>query len=58
MNKVLSQKGFKIMHLNIRSLTSKLDQLRTMLGNNNIDIFSMSETWLHAGIRSNILSIP
>ena len=58
MDEVLKQKGFKIFHLNIRSLTPKLDQLRVLIENKNIDIFSISETWLHSGISSHILSIP
>ena len=58
MNEILSQNGLKIFHLNIRSLTSKLDQFKLLLENKNIDIFSLSETWLHTGISSNILSIP
>ena len=58
MDEILSQKGFNIFHLNIRSLTPKLDQLRILLENNNVDIFSISETWLHAGISCSILSIP
>ena len=29
-----------------------------LLENNSIDIFSVSETWLHSGISSNILAIP
>ena len=58
MNGILSQKGFKIFHLNIRSLVPKLDQLKILLEYNDVDIFSISETWLHEGISSNILSIP
>ena len=57
MEKILQQKGFNIFHLNIRSLTPKLDQLRSIIENKNIDVFSISETWLHKGISSSILSI-
>ena len=58
MDELFSQKGFSIFHLNIRSLTPKLDQLRSTFENRKIDIFTISETWLHKGICSNILSIP
>ena len=53
-----SQKGFKMFHLNIRSLVNKHDQLKIELEKSRIDIFSISETWLTAGVDSNILQIP
>ena len=40
-------KGFKIVHLNIRSLLPKIEQLRTILYDSTIDIITISETWLH-----------
>ena len=52
-----SQKGFKIVHLNIRSLVNKYEQLKIELENSKIDIFSISETWLTEGVGSNILGI-
>ena len=50
-----SQKGFKIVHLNIRSLLNKFDQFKRE--NHNVDIFTVSETWLSDGVSSNILQI-
>ena len=57
MNNLASQKGFKIIHLNIRSLVSKYEQLRFELEKVDIDIFCISETWLTEGVDSNILNI-
>ena len=42
-------------HINIRSMPSKLDEIRMMLRDNNIDILCVSETWLNAQISSDIL---
>ena len=36
------------MHLNIRSLSSKSDQLRVILANNNLQVVTISETWLNS----------
>ena len=50
-------KGFKIVHLNIRSLPRKIDQLRAILENSLLDIVTLSETWLHSKIDSQIVHI-
>ena len=39
-------KGFKIMHLNIRSLIKNIDQFRIYASNNQYDIMCINETWL------------
>ena len=39
-------KGFKIMHLNIRSLIKNIDQFRVYASNNQYDIMCINETWL------------
>ena len=46
-------KGFKIAHLNIRSIM-KIDQIRMCIQDSDIDVFSVSETWLKP--HSNTLS--
>ena len=51
-------KGFKIVRINIRSLPKKIDQLRVILESSNIDIFTISETWLHNKIDSQLIQIP
>ena len=45
-------KGLHIAHLNVRSLLSrnKGDMLRWQIENSDIDIFTISETWLNVGI--------
>ena len=50
-------KGFKIVHLNIRSLLKKIDQLRVILEGSTVDIFTLSETWLNDKIDSQLLHI-
>ena len=52
-----NKKGFKIAHLNIRSLVKKMDQLRIMLQDSNIDVFTLSETWLEKSLCSNLFKI-
>ena len=55
----LSQaKGLKIVHLNIRSLLPKIDQIRTLLTQYNIDIKTISETWLNSHIDDKLIAIP
>ena len=55
---VASQKGFKLIHLNIRSLINKYEQLKLELANISVDIFSISETRLAAGVSTDIIQIP
>ena len=45
-----SAKGFKFVHLNVRSLPKKIDQIRIMLSDVNIDVITFSETWLKSYI--------
>ena len=39
-------KGLKFVHMNVRSIVTKIDQLRTLLFDSKIDVVSVSETWL------------
>ena len=50
-------KGFKTVHLNVRSLTKKIDQLRMLLYQSRIDILTISETWLRPHMRSDIYAL-
>ena len=52
-----SHKGLKFCHLNVRSVLGKFDQLKQDLLDSEIEVFSMSETWLNRGIDSTILHI-
>ena len=51
-------KGIKMVHLNIRSLFKKIDQLRILLHDSDIDFFTVLETWLKPHIHSQSLQIP
>ena len=44
---ISNRKGLKLVHLNIRSLSKKIDQLRVILANSTIQIITISETWLN-----------
>ena len=50
-------KGFKIVHLNIRSIVKKIDQVRILLENTPIDIVTFSETWLKSHLHSALFDI-
>ena len=53
-----SMKGLVLLHLNVRSLWSKKDTLCHYLVNSNIDILTISESWLHSNIPDALLNIP
>ena len=46
LNNLASAKGNHYLHLNVRSLRNKHDQLLLELSNKNLDVITMSETWL------------
>ena len=50
-------KGFKVAHLNIRIIVKKIDQIRILLQNTSIDIFTLSETWLKPNLQSALFKI-
>ena len=50
-------KGFKITHLNVRSILKKIDQLRTLLLGLNLDVITFSETWLGPHVHSGLLNL-
>ena len=52
-----SVKGLKIVHLNVRSVVKKIDQLRMLMFDSGIDVFILSETWLGAHLHSKIIEI-
>ena len=51
-------KGLKVVHMNIRSIHPKIDQLRATLTSSTIDIISISETWLHPNLPMSMVDIP
>ena len=50
-------KGLKVAPVNIRSLANKINDLRIMLTNEDIDILCVSETWTHEYHESGLLDI-
>ena len=56
-NSLFRQKGFKILHLNIRSLLKKVDQLRVIFNTSEVEIITISETWLKTAIPTNSVTI-
>ena len=57
---VIPKKGLNVVHLNVCSLTSKLDELKNIiLSNSNlIHFFGISESWLHGSINDSDIQIP
>ena len=54
------KRGLVISHLNIRSLIGKLDNLKLLMKNStkNVDILTLSETWLNNNIDDSEVNIP
>ena len=51
-------RGFKISHLNVRSITHKMDSIRLLLKDNTLDVFAVSETWLSPKVTDAEITIP
>ena len=52
-----SIKGFKLLHLNVRSIMKKIDQLKTMFFESKLDVLSISETWLKPCLNSKLVDL-
>ena len=50
--------GLQICHLNIRSIANKIDEIKNFLCNGNIQILTLSETWMDDTLNSNKYQIP
>ena len=50
-------KGLKLVHLNVRSLIRKVDQIRTLLADTSLDIVTFSETWLKQYISNQLVEL-
>ena len=55
--KASPHRSVKKKKINVRSLVNKIDQFRLHFENSGIDIITLSETWLHRDICSNILQL-
>ena len=51
------QKGFKLVHMNVRSLPKKIDQIKLLLADSNLDVITMSETWLNDSVHSGSVAL-
>ena len=56
-SKLSKVKGFKLVHMNVRSLSKKIDQLRVLLTGSQLDVLTLSETWLDSAINSTTVLI-
>ncbi|CAB3998264.1 Hypothetical predicted protein [Paramuricea clavata] len=50
-------RGFKVAHLNMRSMINKMDTLRRLVEEKSFDIFTISETWLSQSILDSEVNI-
>lgn len=51
-------RGFKICHINARSIKSKIEEIALILHELKLEVLTISETWLSQGVESTCLSIP
>lgn len=51
-------KGFKIAHFNVRSLWPKIHSLNLWLTDHNLDVVTLSESWLTRNIMDSLLDFP
>lgn len=57
-NETLSiHKGFTVAHLNIRSARNKIDEMNILINKHNIDVLTISESWLNDQIADPVISI-
>lgn len=50
-------KGLTMAHLNIRSLVKNIDELRQFVCTNNLDVLTLSETWLDSSFSDEEIAI-
>ena len=57
-NELLKVRGFKVGHLNIRSVRNETDDLHLLLEQNSFDVLTLSESWLDNSIHDCEVSMP
>ena len=57
MDMVFARTGLHILHLNVRSLFNKLDEIRLLFCKRKIAVVSFSETWLDSSISDSEIEI-
>lgn len=55
---VKNKKGFKLCHINIRSLLPKFDIFVHEFLDNKLDVVGVSETWFHDIVNDNLILSP
>lgn len=50
-------KGFKVTHINIRSIKNKIDEIRVILDQHSIDVMTISESWLNSGVHDVCIAV-
>ena len=50
-------RGFRVSHLNVRSMVNKMDEIRLLIQSKPFDIFTVSETWLTPSILDSEVSL-
>ena len=50
-------KGLKMVHCNVRSMIKKIDQIRLMVEGSEVDVLTLSETWLRRHLASGLVDI-
>ena len=53
----LKKKGLHFIHLNVRSLIPKLDEIKLLLLKRNITVLALSETWLNDSVSDSEIDI-
>lgn len=53
----MKTKALKVAHLNVRSLQAHLREVETVIGDNDLDVLGVTETWLTARVSSDSLGI-
>ena len=56
--KVNNMKGFKMAHLNVRSLYNKVDEIAYLLCKSQLDLLCITESWLDNSITDSEIHIP
>ena len=56
--KLSTVKGLRIFHLNVRSLVSKIDEMRVFCETHRPHVLSLNETWLDSSISDSEIQLP
>jgi len=56
--KATKRKGLNFAHLNVRSMRKKMDDIKMLSNNEDVDIFTISESWLDPNVSDSEVNIP